>query len=192
MTQNQYLWKNFLLGDKSALSEIFLTFHDDLYRFGLKLSGDQNMVQDCIQDLFLKLWKNRGNLKPVESIKPYLFRSLRNHITDSINLQKPKISMDQRFENPSEFTYSHEDFLIAQQVSEETRLKVIEALNKLTMRQRETIYLRYFEDFDFETIAIIMDMNIQSVRNLLYRGMKVLRDLLLAETFFIMLAKSLP
>ena len=174
------------------MSEIFLTFHDDLYRFGLKLSGDQNMVQDCIQDLFLKLWKNRGNLKPVESIKPYLFRSLRNHITDSINLQKPKISMDQRFENPSEFTYSHEDFLIAQQVSEETRLKVIEALNKLTMRQRETIYLRYFEDFDFETIAIIMDMNIQSVRNLLYRGMKVLRDLLLAETFFIMLAKSLP
>ena len=174
------------------MSEIFLVFHDDLYRFGFKLSGDQDMVQDCIQDLFLKLWKNKGNLKQVESIKPYLFRSLRNHITDSISLKKPNIFINEGFEHPFEITYSHEDFLIAQQVTEETRLKVIEALNKLTIRQRETIYLRYFEDFDFETIAVIMDMNVQSVRNLLYRGMKVLRDLLVAEAFFFMLAKSIP
>jgi len=191
MTKNQNLWNNFLQGDKSAFSEIFLTFYDDLLRYGRKLSGDQDMVQDCIQDLFLKLWKNKGNLKPVESIKPYLFRSLRNHITDSIILQKPRISIDEGFEHPFEITYSHEDFLIARQVSEEARSKVIEALNKLTIRQRETIYLRYFEDFDFKTIASIMDMNIQSVHNLLYRGMKVLRDLLLAEIFFIMLAKSI-
>jgi RNA polymerase sigma factor (sigma-70 family) len=101
------------------------------------------------------------------------------------------IFINEGFEHPFEITYSHEDFLIAQQVTEETRLKVIEALNKLTVRQRETIYLRYFEDFDFETIAIIMEMNVQSVRNLLFRGMKVLRDLLLAEAFFFMLSKSL-
>jgi RNA polymerase sigma factor (sigma-70 family) len=191
MTQNQFLWNNFLRGNKSALSEIFLTFHDDLYRFGLKLSGDQNMVQDCIQDLFLKLWKNKENLKQVESIKPYLFKSLRNHIIDSISLRKTNIYINAGFEHPFEITYSHEDFLISQQVSEETRLKVVEALNKLTIRQRETIYLRYFEDFDFETIAIVMDMNVQSVRNLLYRGMKVLRDLLIADAFFLMLAKSI-
>jgi RNA polymerase sigma factor (sigma-70 family) len=191
MTQNQCLWKNFLQGDKSALSEIFLTFYDDLFRYGLKLSGDQNMVQDCIQDLFLKLWKNKDNLKSVESVKPYLIRSLRNHLIDSINLQKPMISIDEGFEHPFEITYSHEDFLIAQQVSQEVRLKVIDALNKLTIRQRETIYLRYFEDFDFETIASIMDMNSQSVRNLLSRGMKELRDILLLEIFLIMFAKSL-
>ena len=54
-------------GDKAALSEIFLQFHDDLFRYGLKLSHSENMVKDAIQDLFLKLWKNRSNLKPVEN-----------------------------------------------------------------------------------------------------------------------------
>ena len=67
MNQNHYLWQNFLQGDKEALSGIFLNFHDDLFRYGFKLSGNENLVKDAIQDLFLKLWKNRSNLKPVEN-----------------------------------------------------------------------------------------------------------------------------
>ena len=65
MNNNPHLWQNFLRGDKSALSEIFLSVHDDLFRYGLKLTGDENLVKDAIQDLFLKLWKNRSNLKPI-------------------------------------------------------------------------------------------------------------------------------
>ena len=67
MNQNHYLWQNFLQGDKEALSGIFLNVHDDLFRYGFKLSGNENLVKDAIQDLFLKLWKNRSNLKPVEN-----------------------------------------------------------------------------------------------------------------------------
>ncbi len=65
----------------------------------------------------------------------------------------------------------------------------IKALNELTSRQREAIYLRYFEELEFETIAIIMETNVQSVRNTIYRGMEVMRDFMLAEVFFIMSGK---
>ena len=63
--------------------------------------------------------------------------------------------------------YSHEDFLITDQVTDTVRLNVIEALNKLKPRQREAIYLRYFEELDFDIIAQVMEMNIQSVRNVI-------------------------
>jgi RNA polymerase sigma factor (sigma-70 family) len=186
MKENQLLWQNFLQGNKEALSAIFLQVHDDLYWYGMKLSGDENLVEDCIQDLFLRLWKNRSNLKPVENLKPYLFKSFRNHVIDSLELQRPVVSIEIDFEHPFEIIYSPEDFLISQQVSEENRAKVIEALNELSARQREAIYLRYFEELDFETIAVVMDMNIQSVRNTLHRGMQSLRNLMLAQFFLLL------
>lgn len=191
MTYSENLWQNFLKGDKAALSEIFIQYHDDLYRYGLKLSGDENLVKDCIQDLFLKLWKNRSNLHPVSNPRPYLYKSLRNHVFDSMVLQKPTVSIRDDFEHPFEIYYSPEDFLINDQVSVETRQNVIRALNKLMPRQREAIYLRYFEDLDFETIAQVMDMQVQSVRNSLHRGMETLRRLMLVEPFFLLAGKIL-
>lgn len=186
----QYRWQQFLEGTQQALSDIFLYHHDDLFRYGLKLTGNQEMVKDCIQDLFLKLWKNRRNLQMVNSVKPYLFKSLRNHLIDSIGLLKPNVPMSDEIEDHLEIIYSHEDFLIHNQVTEEIRQQVIAALNKLTKRQREAIYLRYFEELDFETIANLMDMNLQSVRNTLSRAMMLLRDLMLLIPFLVMINKA--
>jgi RNA polymerase sigma factor (sigma-70 family) len=192
MPDDQHRWLNFLHGDKSALSSIFLEFHDDLFRYGHRLSGDENLVKDSIQDLFLKLWKNRSNLRPIDDIKPYLFRSLRNHIIDSLELEKSRLILDNETDYPFYITYSPEDFLINHQVSEEIRMKVINTLNKLTSRQREAIYLRYFEELDFETIAITMDMNVQSVRNTLQRGFQVMREMIRIPALLVMLMNIRP
>jgi RNA polymerase sigma factor (sigma-70 family) len=183
MKENQLLWKSFLDGNKEAIGTIFLLFHDDLYRYGLKLAGNTNLVEDSIQDLFLQLWKNRRNLRPVDNLKPYLFKSFRNHMLDNLELRNPVIHIESDFEHPFEITYSHEDFIIREQVSEENLQKITEALNNLSSRQREAIYLRYFEEVDFDTIAIIMDMNVQSVRNTLHRGLQAMRNLMLLQLF---------
>jgi RNA polymerase sigma factor (sigma-70 family) len=185
MKENQLLWKSFLEGNKEAIGTIFLLFHDDLYRYGLKLSGNASLVEDSMQDLFLQLWKNRQNLKPIDNLKPYLFKSFRNHVIDNLELCNPVIHIESDFEHPFEVTFSHEDFIIRQQVSEENLLKITDALNNLSSRQREAIYLRFFEELDFETIAVIMDMNVQSVRNTLHRALQALRNLMSLELFLL-------
>jgi len=119
-----------------------------------------------------------------------LFKSLRHHIQDSMELRKPWLLLDRDSEITFEIVYSHEDFLINEQINAETRQKVISALNQLTPRQREAIYLRYFEDLDFNIIAQVMGMNVQSVRNIIHRGMEVMRDLMVITVFFLMLGKS--
>jgi RNA polymerase sigma-70 factor (ECF subfamily) len=186
---DQNAWRLFLKGDKDALSHIFLDYYDDLFNYGRKLSNNQDIAKDSIQDLFLKLWKNRNNLKSVQIVKPYLFKSLRHHIQDSLELRKPWQSIDNDYDPMFPVVYSHEDFLINNQVTEESRIKVIEVLNKLTPRQREAIYLRFFEDLDFEIISQIMEMNIQSVRNTIHRAMQVMRELMVLQIFLIMLEK---
>jgi len=171
-------WSLFLQGDKQALSEIFLTCYDDLYRYGLRMIREPETIDDCIQNLFLKLWKNRQNLKPVLEIKPYLFRSLRNQIIDMLEIRKPMVSFDQDIDELFIFEFTPEDFIISEQVEKETQSKIIQLLNQLTPRQRQAIYLRYFEDMEFETIAQIMEMKIQSVRNCISRGLQVMHNLL--------------
>lgn len=177
MINEQYRWQQFKEGAQQALADIFLSHLDDLFRYGLKLTGNKEMVKDCIQDLFLKLWKNRESLPAVQSVKAYLFRSLRNHLINSLSIQKPTISINNETDENLLVIYSHEEFLIHDQVTEENRHHVISALNKLTSRQREAIYLRYFDDLDFDTIAQVMEMNVQSVRNTISRGMICMRDL---------------
>lgn len=186
----QINWQKFLEGTQQALAEIFLRYHDDLFRYGLKLTGNKEMVKDCIQDLFLKLWKNRRSIKTIQTIKPYLFKSLRHHIIDSLELQKSNLTVDDDILSSMQISYSHEEFIINEQVSEQSRLQVINAINKLPTRQREAIYLRYFEDLDFETIAQIMEMNVQSVRNILQRGMQLMRDQMLFISFLFMVGKA--
>ena len=186
---DQEKWKLLLDGNKDALSQIFLNFHDDLFNYGMKLAADSNLVKDAIQDLFLKLWKNKANLDSVQVIKPYLLKSLRHHIQDSLELRKSHQFVEHDTASVFEMVYSHEDFLINQQVTEEVSRKVIKALNQLTPRQREAIYLRYFEELDFTTIGEVMEMNVQSVRNIIHRGMLIMRDLMVLQAFFLILSK---
>ncbi len=169
-------WPLFLQGDKHAFSEIYLAFHDDLYRYGIKLSRDPETVNDCIQNLFLRLWKNRNNLKPVRELKPYLFRSLRNHIVDIIELEKKTLTIDLEDEELYCIEFNAEDFMISSQIEKEMQERIISLLNQLPSRQRHAIYLRYFEEMEFDEISQVMNMNVQSVRNSICRGLQVMRN----------------
>jgi RNA polymerase sigma factor (sigma-70 family) len=185
------LWQRFLQGNKEALSEIYLLYHDDLFRYGMRLSkGNENIVKDCIQDLFLKLWKNRYSISnTIIGIKPYLFKAYRHHIFDSVELRKPQSEITNDVDSIFEIVYSHEDFLISNEVNEVLQKKVIDILNVLSPRQREAIYLRYFEELDFDSISQIMNMNIQSVRNLLTRGLQAMRQSFVLVAFLIFISK---
>jgi RNA polymerase sigma factor (sigma-70 family) len=182
---NKRLWEKYLNGDKEALSIIFRIFFDDLHNYGLRLTRNSEIVKDSLQDMFFKLWKNRSNLSVVDNIKPYLFKALRRHIINNLKWEDNFTNYKQEPEELFQIEFSHEDFLISRNIDFETRENLIKALNKLTKRQREAIYLRYFEELDFESISEIMSMKIQSVRNSIHRGLLVLRELNIVLFFFL-------
>lgn len=170
------LWLKFISGDKKALSYIFKMYYKELYNYGLKFTNDADFTMDSIQDLFLKLWNNRNHLENVSEFKPYLFKSLRNKIIDNLKLIPKYDSLNENQDQDLFIDFSHEEFIISRQLTKEKKEKLLQALNKLSPRQREAVYLRFFEELDFETIATIMKTNVQSVRNTLHRAMTSLRN----------------
>lgn len=174
------LWNEFLAGDKQVFERIFLAYYDDLYRYGLRLAGDEEVAKDCIQNLFQRLWQRRKKLGPVAEIKPYLFAALRHHITDELRAQKRRSALQTGYPGEVELTVQHspEDFLIAQQLTSVQQALLLGALQQLSNRHREALYLKFFDSLAYDRIAEIMGLNQQSVRNLVHQAIKRLRQVL--------------
>lgn len=86
------LWEQFVAGDKSAFSILYKHYVSDLYLFGLRLSQNQELVKDAIQELFVSLWNKRETLPQVTNVKSYLITSLRNKVLRKIsNNQKTSL-----------------------------------------------------------------------------------------------------
>jgi RNA polymerase sigma factor (sigma-70 family) len=172
------LWSEFLAGSKQAFERIFLAHYDELFRYGVRLTGDEEVVKDCIQNLFQRLWQRRKVLGPVEETRPYLFTALRHHITDEARAQKRRTALQSGYLGDAPVEHSPEEFLIAQQLTSEQQAQLLSALQQLSNRHREALYLKFFDGFGYDRIAEIMDLNQQSVRNLVHQAIKRLRQVL--------------
>ena len=74
------LWELLRDGDRNALNEIYHQNIDVLYSYGAKITSDNGLVEDSIQEVFITVWEKRHKLKETTSIKFYLFKSLKRRI----------------------------------------------------------------------------------------------------------------
>jgi len=168
------LWNAFREGNQKALAHIYQQYFFKLYNYGKKIHEDEEVVKDCIQDLFIYVWKNRKSLSPTTSIKYYLFKALRRSIVDHLKKK-------QAFEVKSasflhfEFEWSTEDKLVQFELDEEKKKKLLSCLNKLPKRQKEALFLRYYENLSPQEVSSIMSLNTDSTYVLLSKAIKSMR-----------------
>lgn len=167
--KKQNICDNISKGDRDALSALFDEYYAYLYNYGMKLiHGDDEFVKDCIQDVFLSIWINKERLSGVKSIKSYLFSALRFTIYDELKKNKTRAARENLYyEEIDSDLYDIEKLMIHFEIQAERKNRVAESLKKLSKRKKEAIYLRFYHGFSNEEIADIMNINTQSVYNLI-------------------------
>ena len=173
------LWKKLKEGDKSALEQIYSTYISSLLKYGRKFSRNDQVIEDCIQDLFIELWKNREGIGMTDSIQRYLLVALRRKVIRQLNKSKKWVSDTEPTELDFEVVIAVDQKLLALELSEERAEQVKVAMENLSKRQKEVIYLKYVSGLDYEDIGEIMGLNYQSVRNLVSNALKKLKGTLL-------------
>lgn len=173
------LWQQLKEGQKKALQQIYEKNAPDLLRYGKKFSSDPSLVEDCIHDLFIEIWKNRQGLSETDAIKKYLFVALRRKIIRQIEKGKKHLVSEEPQEYQFQAVLSIDYKLIEIEENTEKGKQLKAAMENLSDRQKEAIYLKYFAEMDYQDISEVMGINYQSVRNLVFNALKALKKYML-------------
>lgn len=159
-------------------TELYDKTIDNLFAFGSKFTTDREMIKDCIQDVFVKLYTKRGELDSVVNIESYLYVSLRNRINDEFR-HNSHVCDDEIDENNAKTFYDNGDIYDMERIEEEQKKTntITEYVKCLSPRQQQIIRLYYIEQRKYDDICQIMGINYQSVRNLMHRSLLRLRFL---------------
>lgn len=172
---DEILWQRLKEGDELAFSALFERYYRSLINYGNSLSAYPERVQDCVQDVFVNVWLYRNNLSDNVVAKAYLLSSVRKRIArlherDTIFRQTAPLEAVQ-----FSLDFSIEDQLIADEETSAQVSQLNRLINALPPRQKEALYLRYHQGLTIEQISEMLDINHQSVSNLLHRCIQHLR-----------------
>ncbi|MEN7550109.1 sigma-70 family RNA polymerase sigma factor [Rapidithrix thailandica] len=182
------LWAAFQSGSRKAFIVIYEKYIRVLYEYGSKLSPNHELVEDCIQELYIDLWLKKDQLGSTHNIKAYLFTSLKRRLTrqlSRISQQKQKIEENYGVEFALEV--SQETKMLEELQEKHWKNRLNEALQGLTPRQREFIFLKYYQKLSYDEVARVMDLKKKGVYKLADRAIKALKSSVLVTTVILLL-----
>ena len=170
------IWNAFRSSNREAFDYIFREHASKLFAYGSKFTRNEDLVLDCIQDLFVGLWNSRQRLSETRNIKFYLLKALRHRLTRTLHKEKRLVAIaeDARYlEEGINFSIEHEFMLQETEQSRKAHLR--RAIDGLTKRQQEVVYLKFFQGLNNEAIGSMMDLEPSSVSTLLSQAVRALR-----------------
>ncbi|GAB3017120.1 sigma-70 family RNA polymerase sigma factor [Cyclobacterium sediminis] len=169
------LWQEFKEGSEGAFIKIYNDNFEILLNYGFQFSKNQELIEDCIQDVFIYLRQKRKSLGPTDCIRFYLMKCMKRKLIEDVKTSKKPFLMAHH--DGFQITFSHEDILIDQQIQQENSEKLNKALSLLPGKQREAIYYFYFQNLNYSQISDLLGFDhVKSARNLVYKGLSALKS----------------
>ena len=174
------LWRSFKKGDKGAFDAIYKLHAPVLLGYALKLTVDRQLCEDCLQDLFIDLWRTRQKLSVPSSVKYYLLWSYRRRIFSEISHRQKHLLIDDpsKVLSTTQIRFNLEIELDQQSKTEMLAQELKDSIANLSSFQREIIYLRYYNGLSVTEISSVMDVSKKSVYNAMAKSMVALRRFL--------------
>ena len=168
------LWDEFLSGEKLAFKTIYNNHIQSLFKFGRHFTKSEELILDSIHDVFIDLYNYRTNINSTDNIKLYLIVSLRRKLFRNLKDKGRFVSLD---DDSSCFAYTLYSSSEIEDDEKSSKISWLEkSMNKLSSRQQEAIYLRFVKGLSYEELSDILQVNYQSARNLIFRGIEKLRE----------------
>lgn len=176
MNKDNSIWLDFLNGHTSAYAKIYELYAKQMYVYALHFTVNNELIEDSIHDIFVKLYNNRTKLSHIQNIKVYLFIALKNDILNQLN--HPRSMSHELIENievSGKGDTDVEEEYIKQEFFSHRRELVLKYYSILSFRQKQAIRYRFEDDMGYKQIGELMNINIQSVKNIVQSAIKKIR-----------------
>ena len=176
------IWDQFRSGDQKAFTELYQYFVQPLYSYSMGVTNDKELIKDCLHDLFVELWRNHATIGSTTSVKYYLMASIKRKLIRHLETQLKNQNHHSNYMlDNMDSDYSQESILIKYEEEIRTNKQLAICLNMLSKRQREAISLRFFQNMDTDQISDSMKINPQSVYNLIFGALRIMKEGLMRE-----------
>lgn len=181
---DEELWKLLNGSDRRAvLSVLYKRHYGLLFNYGMKCVADEELVKDCIQDVFVKLHQGKSLALDV-TVRAYLLRAFHNAFLDQTARLgiRQDIFLEEALPIPDSSDFFEETFALTDEDLHRAKL-LYAALRLLPVQQKRVLYLHYVRQLSHKEIAAALDISVQSSMNLNNRALTKLRSLLSGESF---------
>ncbi len=151
-------WINFQKGNQKAFDLIYQRHKDKMYNYCLYISGQKELSEDVVHDVFIKLADQKSKTDKINSIKNWLFIATRNHLFNCLKKITKEVYEPIEQVDPS--------------LSIEQKVFIKKILEKLKPDEREIILLREYHQFSINEISGILEISEEAVRVRLFRVRK--------------------
>lgn len=152
------------------LTESFNEVSDGLYRVAYYILESRTDAEDAVQDLFIKLWNNRNQLDTVLNFKAYCTTLMKNLCIDKLRKESKAQTVEIEQDVPCTRTIDEE------YSAREKLERVLAAIERLPLRQREVIKMYVLEEMSYDEITKRTGMSNLTLRVLLSNARKSLRS----------------
>jgi RNA polymerase sigma factor (sigma-70 family) len=172
------IWARLRAGDRDALLSLYNYHYVGLINYGIKLTGDRELTNDCITQILLRLWDKRQQLPMVENPRSYLLTCLRHELFAERRAERKRAAGGRGLHRAGDGSEpSYEEYIIQLQTNKALAEKLTRALNKLSTREKELLRLKFFEDLDYDEIAARCGITKRTAYNTIHSALKMLKSL---------------
>ncbi|MBV7529609.1 RNA polymerase sigma factor [Chitinophaga sp. sic0106] len=175
MQESEY-WESFKSGEVNGLEALYGQYYQSLANYGCKFTHDDVCIEESIQDLFRRLWQNREWVHHATAVKQYLYHSFRRILLGKLDYGADAYNEAPDEQVPFELQLKDEHPLFSGERMSALLHRAQHLLGSMAHRQREILFLRYYEGLSHDEVAEVMNMHITGVSRLMYRTLDHLRN----------------
>jgi RNA polymerase sigma factor (sigma-70 family) len=168
-------WQHIINGDKDAYAALYKSYFKKFYNYGHKFTANVAIVEDSIQEVFLDVWSKKEKMLEVESTGSYFFSAFRFTLLKKIKQSYQPLQLNALEDEPQ---FSVEQAIIEGEINKDLQQKLQAGLNTLTSRQREAIFLRFYESLSYEEVAAVLNISVKATYKIMARSLQSLKEAL--------------
>lgn len=157
-------------GDQSAFGELMRAYHTGIYYAAYRLSGDQWMAEEVVQDIFLKVWLNRSSLSEINNFSAWLIT-----IAGNMTLNAIKQSLRKKNDVKSWAADFYKEVHDSEPQHSYLTDILQQALQRLSPRQREAYSLIKEQGYQRHEAATKMNVSPETVKTHLEQALRIIR-----------------
>lgn len=168
------LIQNCLNGDNYSFNELVARYKNLVYSVILRMVNDREEANDLAQDVFLKIYKNLDKYYPDYKFSTWIIRITTNHVID----YRRKKKFDSVSFEEVNYDISSDDSPERAYIEKERKEKLNHVVSQLPDMYKVPIVLYHQQGLSYKEIADIIEEPLSKVKNRIFRGRKMLKDLL--------------